>query len=175
MGVFSKFKSAKASGGARNYLAAGEHDIRIGSVKFDKTRNNIELFAIQGVVESTTSTEEAMQPPNTIDWMTMANKDAYAGNVKQFFCAAFDLTEQQVEEMSEADFEEAMKELTGPEQRAAGRLIHAICREAVSKEQKTYVAVQWVAIPEERQSSGYASHEQQEVLEVEQEEGVEAE
>ncbi len=151
MGVFSKFKTAKATGGARNYLASGEHRIRVADAKFDKSRKGVDFFAMEGTIVETTSAEPKMQPGERINWSTHADKDAYAGNVKQFFMACFNLNEQQVDAMSDDEFEEAMELLAGPTQCATNRLVHASCRDTVSKNDKEYVATQWVGVEESEQ------------------------
>lgn len=159
MGVFSNFKNAKATGGSRNYLKHGEHDIRVTNAKFDTSRKGVNFFAMEGVVESTDSTDPTMQPGQRVNWSTHADKDAYEGNVKQFFMAAFNFNEQQVEEMSEEDFDTAMDEMTGSQQAAVGRLMHASCRDTVSKENNNYVATQWLGVPEDQQAPGSAVEE----------------
>jgi hypothetical protein len=152
MGAFSKFQKSKAMGGTRNYLKAGDHVIRIQSVKFDRSRTGVDFFAVQGVVVETDSDEPTMQPGQRVDWSTHADKDPYAGNVKQFFMAAHNFNEPEVDALEESEFEEAMELLTGQEQTANNRLVLAVCREATSKKGNDYVATQWVGIADEDQA-----------------------
>ncbi len=167
MGVFSKFKTAKATGGARNYLLSGEHRIRVADAKFDKSRKGVDFFAMEGIVVETTSDQPKMQPGERINWSTHADKDAFMGNVKQFFMACFNLNEQQVDAMSDADFEEAMTLLTGEAQCATNRLVHASCRDTVSKNDKEYVATQWVGVDESEQPGEPEPVEGEEAAEAE--------
>lgn len=152
-GAFSKFQSAKANGGARNYFKEGEHLVEITAVKFDETRKKIEFFAVEAVVIATDSTDKDMQPGKRVNYMSMSDKDAYFGNVKQFLMACMNATEDELNALTDAEFTEAMQLMAGPEQRFTKRRVVASCRNATSKTtNKEYTAVQWVGVPEEEQA-----------------------
>jgi len=151
MGVYSKFKSAKASGGARNYLEEGNHRLLINQVTIDKSRQGIEFFAVNATTHETDSTMVSMQPGRPQDWMTMADKDAYAGNVKQFVGAAFNITEAAIDEMTDPEFEEMMDLLVGQHQGCAGRYIDCNVKEVTTLKGGKFNAVRWMAAPDEIQ------------------------
>ncbi len=148
MGAFSKFKAAKASGGGYNYLGEGEHLLEILEVKIDHTRKKDEFFAVRAKVVATTSDLAHMQEGRTVDWMTSEDKDAYAGNVKQFVCAVFDLTEAAVDALSEEEFDEMMGLLVGPEQGCVGRLVCATAKDTTTRNGNKFTAVRWSPAPQ---------------------------
>lgn len=151
MGVYSKFKSAKASGGGRNYLQEGRHRLMITEAKIDHSRQKLEFFAVSASVVETDSDDRSMQPGQMVDWMTMSDKDAYAGNVKQFFGAAFNLTEAAIDELTEDEFEEMMELLVGPSQGCVGRFIDVSVKETTTKTGGKFNACRWLPAPDEMQ------------------------
>jgi hypothetical protein len=153
MGVYSKFKAAKASGGSFNYLLEGRHQLRLESAKIDKTRKGIEFFAMEFTMLETTSDAPAMAVGSRVHYMTAADKDPYAGNVKQAAGATFDVTEDQIDAMEEDEFEELMEAFVGAVQGGTGRIIDADCVERVSQAGNKYVATRFAAAPEEFQPS----------------------
>lgn len=150
-GAYSRFKSAKASGGSYNYLKEGDHRLQVMSAKMDKDRKKVEFFATQARVIETSSDDKNMQPGRVVDWMTKSDKDAYEGNVKQFFMACFDLTEEEIDAMDDDQFEELMELLVGEAQGCAGRVVDANVKEVTTRDGNLFNAVRWSPGPEELQ------------------------
>ncbi len=157
MGAYSKFKAAKASGGGYNYFTEGEFELMIMSVKLDETRKKDEMFAVQLRVVETSSQLASMRPGSVVDWVTIEDKDAYAGNVKQFVCACYDLQEQQIDDMTEEEFGEMMELLVGPTQACAGRLVSATARNVLTKAGKPFTAVRWNPSDAQRRADAAAA------------------
>lgn len=145
MGKFSKFQSAKMSGGGFRYPQAGDHTVRVTSVKMGTSRKGIEFFAVEAEIIHTTSTHGDMSPGNRVDWSTHADKDPYEGNVLQFVGAVYGFSEQQLKGLDPSEFDQAMELLTGEQQSANGKVLKMCCVDRVSKAGNTYVAVRWEA------------------------------
>ena len=156
MGAFAKFQQAKATGGGFRYPKAGNHVVRVKSVKLDQSRKNIEFFAVEALILESTSSDPDMHEGNTVDWSTHADKDAYAGNVKQFVAAAYNVSENELNNMPAEEFEQAMSLLVGSEQAATGKVLTMICVDRQSKTGNNYVAVRWESMTEE-QAAKYAA------------------
>jgi hypothetical protein len=149
MGAYSKFKAARATGGAYNYLTEGHHLVRIESCKFDETRKGIEFFATEVTVLETNADPSLVGQRR--NWMTTSDKDAFEGNVKQFFCAVWGLTEEEVDALPEEQFEEFMDLMVGKAQAASGRVCTVDVVEKLSKAGNKYNAARWTPGPAEQQ------------------------
>lgn len=122
MGVMSKFKKARASGGAFKYFEEGTHYARVNSVKQFTDRSEVEAVAMDAVVLHTTS--PLMKPGETRNWMTGADKkDVYAGNVKALLMAVNNMTEGELDEMTDEDFEMLCKLTFEETQSGAGVIL----------------------------------------------------
>lgn len=148
MGIYSKFQNAKISGGGFRYPKAGDHLVKVTSVKMGASRKGVEFFAVECQVLHTTSTDQEMSPGNRIDWSTHADKDPYEGNVLGFISAAYGMSENEIKGMPGDDFQRAMEMLVGEDQAASGKILKMVCVERVSKAGNNYVAVRWESVDE---------------------------
>jgi hypothetical protein len=121
MGVMSKFKKVRASGGAFKYFEEGEHYVRVNSVKKFMDRKENESVAFDAEIMSTTN-------PNMIvgevrNWMVSEKAetaDVYAPNVKALLIALHNMKESEMDGMDDAAFEELCDLTWGETQSCAG-------------------------------------------------------
>lgn len=71
---------------AKNYLEKGNFDLRIISVKSDKSRKNVYFFAVDMDVVQSDNPKYA--PGDRVNFITTADKDGFHSNVKNFILAA---------------------------------------------------------------------------------------
>lgn len=125
MGVMSKFKKARASGGAFKYFEEGEHFVTVNSVKQFEDRNGNEAVALDAIVLHTTN--PTMSVGETRNWMVSEEKrDVYAGNVKSMLMAVHNMTEDEMDSMTDSDFEQLCGLTFGPQQAGAGTVLKVI-------------------------------------------------
>ncbi len=132
MGVYASVSKAKATGGTRNHLKTGEYIIVVNSMGevFPRAINNVkqpQLFAVNGKIVASNSSDPLMAVGNAMDWATSAKHDTYFGNVKAFLCAVMDLTESEYGDLGEVDGERISRLMMEEHQVYAGRLVTASC------------------------------------------------
>lgn len=151
MGVFSKFQKAKTANGPRVRFDIGVYLCSISGVKFDRTRKGDELFAVSFKILESNSTQAQLQPGCYADWAAMSSWDSYEGLVKDFICKLYGYTEAEINALPEADFEQLMSLLTGPEQASTGRLIRVECLPVTNKAGEDAQAVRFHNVAEDQQ------------------------
>lgn len=125
MGIMSKFKKARASGGAFKYFEEGEHYAQINSIKQFEDRNGNEAVAMDAIILHTNN--PTMNAGETRNWMVSEEKkDVYAPNVKAMLMAAHNMSEDEMDSMSDSDFEDLCKLTFGPQQAAAGAILKIV-------------------------------------------------
>lgn len=125
MGIMSKFKKARASGGAFKYFEEGEHFCTVNSIKQFEDRNGNEAVALDAIILHTTN--PTMSVGETRNWMVSEEKkDVYAPNVKSMLMAVHNMTEEEMDSMTDADFEQLATLTFGPQQAAAGAILKIV-------------------------------------------------
>ena len=113
MGLFKGIEDASATEG-RNYSKAGIFDIEIKKVTVGETRKKIGFFAVDMKILGTNNEEQPIGA--IVNWISMADKDSFLGNVKGFIMAvlmndrpagstinAAEITEEVIEELLKDD------------------------------------------------------------------------
>lgn len=125
MGVMSKFKKARATGGAFKYFEEGEHICQVNQVKQFEDRNGNEAVALDAVILHTSN--PTMSVGETRNWMVSEEKkDVYAPNVKGMLMAVHNMSEADLDSMTDSDFEDLCNLTFGEQQAAAGAYIKVI-------------------------------------------------
>ncbi len=84
MGLFKGIEDASSSEG-RNYIGEGIYDIVITKCTSGETRKKIGFFAVDVKFLGSNNTKHTVG--SVANWITMADKDAFLGNVKAFIRA----------------------------------------------------------------------------------------
>lgn len=124
MGVMSKFKKVRASGGAFKYFEEGEHYVSINSVKKFQDRKENESVAFDATILYTNN-------PNMIvgevrNWMVSEKAetaDVYAPNVKALLIALHNMKESEMDGMDDDAFEQLCDLTWGETQACSGVIL----------------------------------------------------
>lgn len=151
MGSFKNFKTAKAARGPIRRFDIGNYRCKIDTVKFDESRKKVEFFAVGFTVVALHDPESKMKVNDSADWSAMSDWDGYEGLVKDFIAKAFDTSEQEINDMSDEEFDDMMNKITGTDQIACGRLIDIECVPYENKEGKDTTVIRLKAVPDDEQ------------------------
>ena len=136
MGVMSKFKKARASGGAFKYFEEGEHFVTVNSIKQFEDRNGNEAVALDAIVLHTNN--PTMSVGETRNWMVSeAQRDVYAPNVKSMLMALHNMTEEEMDAMADSDFEQLCGLTFGTQQAGAGTVLKIVTVKTRKKHAKS--------------------------------------
>lgn len=149
MGAFSKFKKAVAAKGPVRRFELGSYRCRIDSVKFMESRKKVEFFAVGFTIVEVLTEDSKMQVGDTADWSAMSDWDNYDSLVKEFICKAYDSSEDDINEMTDEEFDELMTGITKDEQKARGRLLDVECIDYVNKEKEDTTVTRFKPVPDE--------------------------
>lgn len=120
MGVFSKVKESKASGGGQYFEPDHEWVVLVNAIKNIETRKGDEAFIVECKVLTTTC--DKVRPGVDRSWYVDMGLDAAPGNVKHFLLVCSEQVDG--EPIAEDDIDEAgILELCGEAQPWAGTII----------------------------------------------------
>lgn len=129
MGIFSKIKDAKVTGGNGNFFGPGEYQVKITEVKEFESQNkdNVTFVAVEAVILACTPESELAAvnaPPgmagpkakrgDRVTWLLNMSKKSSLGNFKQFMMAAAEVEENDIDEamcVSATSAEQPFKDL----------------------------------------------------------------
>ncbi len=129
MSLWNKLKNARRPGSG-NYWNPGRYLMSVAKVNQDKARDGIEFLAIEGTCvkvlvqmdgtmikyEGKTTERDSNKVGETVSQVIKFKADILdtaLGNAKSFVCGVLDLSDEDINEMSDEEFDETMDEITG--------------------------------------------------------------